>query len=103
MLLSTVLVGPVFDLGYVRLLVGLGAFMVVFGMMMTSISTDYYQVFLAQGVCVGLGGIMKKDAKPIPRVSAPSMRNRYRQPDFPPTPRRRNRPVAMNAPRISAR
>ena len=32
-----------------------GSFLVVFGIMMTSISKEYYQVLLAQGICVGLG------------------------------------------------
>jgi MFS family permease len=32
-----------------------GAFLTCFGMMMTSIATEYYQFFLAQGVVVGLG------------------------------------------------
>jgi MFS family permease len=32
-----------------------GHFMVVFGMFMVSLSTKYYQVMLAQGVCVGIG------------------------------------------------
>ena len=32
-----------------------GCFLVIFGEMMLSLSTEYYQVFLSQGVCVGLG------------------------------------------------
>ncbi|KAI0067484.1 MFS general substrate transporter [Artomyces pyxidatus] len=55
LLLIGSLTGPIFDLGYFRSLLFTGSFMVVFGMMMTSLSTQYYQVFLAQGVCVGLG------------------------------------------------
>ncbi|KAB8349579.1 hypothetical protein FH972_023603 [Carpinus fangiana] len=47
--------GPIFDLGYYRLLVVTGSFLTVFGMMMLSLSTEYYQVFLSQGICVGLG------------------------------------------------
>jgi MFS family permease len=47
--------GPLYDLGYVRPLIVTGAFLTCFGMMMTSIATEYYQLFLAQGVIVGLG------------------------------------------------
>ncbi|KAH0837035.1 hypothetical protein AYO21_08838 [Fonsecaea monophora] len=47
--------GPLFDRGYLRSLVFVGCFLTVFGMMMTSLARSYYQVFLAQGVCVGLG------------------------------------------------
>ncbi|KAL4879938.1 major facilitator superfamily domain-containing protein [Aspergillus karnatakaensis] len=48
--------GPLVDLGYLRLLIMSGSFLVVFGMMMTSLATQYYQVILAQGFCVGIGG-----------------------------------------------
>ena len=47
--------GPIFDLGYMRTLISVGTFLVVFGLMMVSISTQYYQVFLAHGVVVGIG------------------------------------------------
>jgi MFS family permease len=47
--------GPFFDMGYLRTLLCLGTFGVVFGMMMTSLCSTYWQVFLAQGVTVGLG------------------------------------------------
>jgi len=50
-----VLAGPIFDRGYCRTLIMVGIFFTFFGMMMTSISTQYYQIFLAQGVTVGLG------------------------------------------------
>lgn len=49
------LAGPLFDAGYFYTLIRVGSFMVVFGMMMTSLSTEYYQVILAQGLCVGIG------------------------------------------------
>lgn len=32
-----------------------GNFLVVFGIMMLSLSTQYWQVFLSQGICMGLG------------------------------------------------
>lgn len=50
-----VITGPLYDLGYLRTLICVGTTLVVFGMMMTSIATEYYQIFLALGICVGLG------------------------------------------------
>lgn len=50
-----ILAGPIFDQGYLRQLLVVGTFLVTLGMMMTSIATEYWQIFLAQGVCVGLG------------------------------------------------
>ena len=50
-----VVTGPLYDAGYFHALIRLGSFLTVFGLMMTSISTRYYQVMLAQGVCIGLG------------------------------------------------
>jgi len=47
--------GPILDRGHFRALVIIGTFLTVFGMMMTSIATQYWQIFLAQGLCVGLG------------------------------------------------
>ncbi|KAJ5173304.1 hypothetical protein N7492_005897 [Penicillium capsulatum] len=65
--------GPLVDSGYLRPLIISGSFLTVFGLMMTSLSSEYYQVktpipfrvslqliagkvLLAQGFCVGLGG-----------------------------------------------
>lgn len=48
-------IGPFFDMGYLRLVLGLGTFLVPFGLMMTSICNAYWQAALAQGLCVGLG------------------------------------------------
>ncbi|KIW28753.1 uncharacterized protein PV07_04627 [Cladophialophora immunda] len=47
--------GPIFDRGYFRILLIVGMFLTVFGIMMNSISNRYWQVFLSQGLCVGLG------------------------------------------------
>lgn len=49
------LTGPVYDAGHFRLLLLTGTFFIVFGQMMLSLSTTYYQVFLSQAVCVGIG------------------------------------------------
>ncbi|KAF2205865.1 MFS general substrate transporter [Delitschia confertaspora ATCC 74209] len=50
-----VLSGPLFDLGYFRSMLYVGNFLVVFGIMMLSLCKEYWQVFLAQGICMGLG------------------------------------------------
>ena len=47
--------GPIYDRGYLRTLLVAGAFCIVFGHMMLSLATQYWQVVLAQGVCVGVG------------------------------------------------
>ncbi|KFY85159.1 hypothetical protein V500_08656 [Pseudogymnoascus sp. VKM F-4518 (FW-2643)] len=48
-------VGKVFDNYGPRLLLITGTFLHVFGLMMTSISSEYYQFVLAQGICSPLG------------------------------------------------
>lgn len=55
LLIIGVATGPIYDAGYFRTLVAVGSFLVVFGMMMTSICKSYWEVMLAQGLCVGLG------------------------------------------------
>lgn len=49
------LTGPIYDAGYFRLLIIVGSVLVVFGQMMLSLSSEYYQIFLAQAITVGLG------------------------------------------------
>lgn len=49
------LTGPIYDAGYFRHLLLVGSFLVVFGQMMLSLCGEYYQVFLAQAICIGLG------------------------------------------------
>ncbi|WFD32975.1 hypothetical protein MSPP1_004032 [Malassezia sp. CBS 17886] len=56
MLFVGVLTGPLFDAGFFRVLSGAGLLLVVVGLMMTSLTKEYWQVFLAQGICIGLGG-----------------------------------------------
>lgn len=55
LLLVGVVTGPLYDAGYFRALVITGSFLVVLGLMMTSVCTHYWQIMLAQGVCIGLG------------------------------------------------
>lgn len=47
--------GPLFDYGYLRSLIVAGGSIYVFSLMMTSISTQYWQILLAHGFGVGLG------------------------------------------------
>ncbi|EPE31184.1 MFS general substrate transporter [Glarea lozoyensis ATCC 20868] len=54
-LVGAALVGPLFDRGYLRTLIRVGSLLVVFGTVMVSLCTEYWQLFLAQGVTVGLG------------------------------------------------
>lgn len=49
-----VITGPLFDAGYFRALISFAAFLLPFGLMMTSLATKYWQLILSQGVCVGL-------------------------------------------------
>ena len=45
--------GVLFGMGHLNLLLYLGTFMIVFGMMMTSLCSQYWQTILAQGLMVG--------------------------------------------------
>ena len=47
--------GALTDAGYFRSTVATGGLLIVLGTFTTSVSTAYWQVFLAQGVCSGLG------------------------------------------------
>jgi MFS family permease len=47
--------GRLTDAGYFRITTIIGAFLVVFGTFMTSLSQTYWQILLAQGLCTGLG------------------------------------------------
>lgn len=52
---TTIFAGPIFDRGYARTLVVSGSVLVVFGLMMTSLCREYWQLVLAQGICMGIG------------------------------------------------
>lgn len=52
---TTILAGPLFDRGHARPLVYAGSFLIVLGLMMTSLCTTYYQLILAQALCQGIG------------------------------------------------
>ncbi|KAF4973599.1 hypothetical protein FZEAL_9277 [Fusarium zealandicum] len=47
--------GRLADAGYTRETVAVGSTLAVFGSFMTSLCTEYWQIFLAQGVCTGIG------------------------------------------------
>jgi MFS family permease len=56
--LVSALTGPFFDAGHYRALFAIGSFLIFFSLMMTSLVKQYYQAFLAQGVCFGIGAGM---------------------------------------------
>ena len=45
-------------MGYARPLLVVGSLLTVFGLMMLSLSTQYWEIMLAQGICIGLGSGM---------------------------------------------
>ncbi|TQS32257.1 hypothetical protein Golomagni_07431, partial [Golovinomyces magnicellulatus] len=47
--------GRAFDAGYYKLVLCLGCLLQIIGIFMTSIAKQYWQLFLAQGLCQGLG------------------------------------------------
>lgn len=47
--------GVLYDKYGPKYLILVGSFLHVFGLMMASISTEYYQILLSQGVCSGIG------------------------------------------------
>jgi MFS family permease len=53
--LTCTLTGPIFDHGYLRLLLAVGAFLIFFGLMMVSLCHNLWQLILAQGFCIGIG------------------------------------------------
>lgn len=55
LLLVGAITGPLFDAGYFTLLLLVGNLSITFGLMMTSIATEYWHFILAQGFLVGIG------------------------------------------------
>ncbi|PGG99635.1 hypothetical protein GX51_06190 [Blastomyces parvus] len=55
MFIISMIVGPIVDAGYLRSLLGIGSLLTVLGIFMTSLCTEYWQVFLAQAITMGLG------------------------------------------------
>ncbi|KAJ4554055.1 hypothetical protein HRR78_002459 [Exophiala dermatitidis] len=55
LILTGVISGPAFDLGYYKMMLFGGAAMSSFGIFMLSLSHKYYQIFMTQGICLGLG------------------------------------------------
>lgn len=47
--------GRLTDAGYFRHVLITGSILAVFGVFMASLATEYWQLFLAQGLCIGLG------------------------------------------------
>ncbi|RDL30329.1 Uncharacterized protein BP5553_10207 [Venustampulla echinocandica] len=59
MFLTSIIAGPIFDAGYVNTLLWTGSLLTVLGMCLTSICKEYWQVFLTQGIIMGVGfGLM---------------------------------------------
>ncbi|KAI0021412.1 MFS transporter, MCP family, solute carrier family 16, member 10 [Xylariomycetidae sp. FL0641] len=50
-----ILSGPLYDLGYLRSLIGAGTFLLCLGFLQVSAATDFLSVFLSLGVMVGIG------------------------------------------------
>lgn len=53
--LSATFAGPILDRGHPRYIVLCGGFLVTLGLMMTSLCREYWQLVLAQGLCIGIG------------------------------------------------
>lgn len=52
-----IVAGPLYDRGYVQSVLAVGCSLVVVGLFMLSLSTEYYQILLSQGVCIGIGEV----------------------------------------------
>ncbi|KZF20961.1 monocarboxylate permease-like protein, mch4 [Xylona heveae TC161] len=55
LLLVGVITGPLYDAGYFRALLFTGSALIVIGFMTLSVCSQYWQVLLAQAICIGVG------------------------------------------------
>ncbi|KGO42510.1 Major facilitator superfamily domain, general substrate transporter [Penicillium expansum] len=55
LLFISTLSGRATDAGLARPVVALGGLLLVIGTFMTSLAVEYWQIFLAQGLCIGIG------------------------------------------------
>lgn len=49
------LAGPIFDRGYFKFLVRGGSLLILLGTITQGLSSQYWQLMLSQGICVGVG------------------------------------------------
>jgi len=54
-ILGSVIVGPLYDTGHLRILLCLGTFLIVLGITLTSVQSTYAGILLTQGLCTGIG------------------------------------------------
>ncbi|KAG8167391.1 hypothetical protein KVR01_003080 [Diaporthe batatas] len=60
--------GPVFDKGHLTLLLRTGSILILAGTIMQGLSSEYWHLFLSQGICIGTGmGLLA-----VPSVAIPS-------------------------------
>ena len=57
--------GPIYDRGYLRPLLLVGSFFIVFGHMMLSLTHTFWQALLAQGFVIGIGGGLLFRPRPV--------------------------------------
>lgn len=50
-----IIIGPIYDAGYLRIVILTGCFISVLAMMLTSLCTQYWQILLTQGFLLGIG------------------------------------------------
>lgn len=55
LMFGAALTGTLYDAGYFRTMMYCGSFLMVFGLMMTSLANKYWQFILAQSLCTGSG------------------------------------------------